>query len=69
MVSIYFKCPKFIRNNEKKIMLGTSDAWSMSLLSLRPSEPAYYIVDWRIFIHSISVQTIHEEIEWTKTKL
>ena len=30
-------------------MLGTSDTWSMSLLSRRPSESAYYIVDWRIF--------------------
>ena len=29
-------------------MLGTSDAWSMSHLSHRPSEPAYYIVDWWI---------------------
>ena len=29
----------------KKIMLGTSDAWSLS----RPSEPAYYIEDCWIF--------------------
>ena len=29
-------------------MLGTSDAWSMSLLSRYPSKPAYYIVDWQI---------------------
>ena len=26
-------------------MLGTSDAWSMSRLSHRPSKPAYYIED------------------------
>ena len=32
----------------KKIMLGTSDAWSMSLSSHRHSEPAYYIEDCRI---------------------
>ena len=32
----------------KKIMLGTSDAWSMSRSSHRPSEPAYYIEDCRI---------------------
>ena len=32
----------------KKIILGTSDAWMMSRLSQRPSEPAYYIEDWRI---------------------
>ena len=30
---------------EKKIILGTSDAWSTSRLSHWPSEPAYYIVD------------------------
>ena len=29
-------------------MLGTSDAWSMSRSSHRPSKPAYYIEDWRI---------------------
>ena len=29
--------------------IGTSDAWSMSHLSQRTSEPAYYIVDCRIF--------------------
>ena len=43
-----FECPKSIRNYEKKI-LGTSGAWSTSRLSCRPSEPAYYIVDCRIF--------------------
>ena len=32
----------------KKIMLGTSDAWLMSLLSQRPNEPAYYIEDCQI---------------------
>ena len=42
-----FECPKSIRNYEKKI-LGTSDTWSTSHLSHRPSEPAYYIVDCRI---------------------
>ena len=33
---------------KKKIMLGTSDAWSMSHSSHRPSEPVYYIEDCRI---------------------
>ena len=33
----------------KKIMLGTSDTWSMSRSSQQPSEPAYYIVDCQIF--------------------
>ena len=43
-----FECPKSIRNYEKKI-LATSDTWSTSRLSHQPSEPAYYIVDCRIF--------------------
>ena len=30
-------------------MLGTSDPWSMSHLSLQTSEAAYHIVDCRIF--------------------
>ena len=42
--------PKSIRNHEKKLMLGKSDAWSMSRSSHQPSEPAYYIEDCRIFI-------------------
>ena len=29
----------------KKIMLGTSDDWSMNCLSHRPSDPAYHIED------------------------
>ena len=37
-----------IRSYDKRIMLGTSDAWSMSHLSHRPSNPAYYIEDCRI---------------------
>ena len=32
----------------KKKILGMSDAWLTSRLSHRPSEPAYYIVDFRI---------------------
>ena len=36
------------RNYEKKIILGTSDAWSTSRWSHRPSDPAYYIEDCRI---------------------
>ena len=38
-----------IRTYEKKIMLGTSNAWSMSHLSQRPGDPAYYIEDCRIY--------------------
>ena len=38
----------FCKELQKKIMLGTSDAWSMSHLSHWPSEPAYYIEDCRI---------------------
>ena len=33
----------------KKTMRGISDAWSTSHLSQRTSEPAYYIVDCRIY--------------------
>ena len=40
-----FECPKSVRNYEKKIILGTSDAWSMSRLAHRLSNPAYYIED------------------------
>ena len=36
------------RNYEKKIILGTSDAWTTSHLSQGTSKPAYYIVDCRI---------------------
>ena len=52
-----FEClPKSIRNYEKKF-LGRSDAWSTSRLSQRTSEPAYYIVDFRISIdHKILIK-------------
>ena len=33
---------------KKKIILGSSDTWSMSRLSQRPGDPAYYIEDCRI---------------------
>ena len=54
--TLYFLFCKFIkkkkkkieRNFEKKKILGTSDAWSMSRSSHRPREPAYYIEDCRI---------------------
>ena len=39
----------FARFYEKKMILGTSDAWSKRLLSHRPSDPAYYIEDCQIF--------------------
>ena len=38
-----FECPKSIRNYEKKIMLGTSDAWSISRSSHLPS-----LLYWRL---------------------
>ena len=38
---------------KKKIILGRSDAWLMSSLSQRPIEPAYYIVDCRIFVENV----------------
>ena len=42
-----FFAKNFARNYEKKI-LETSDAWSMSCLSNRPSDPVYHIEDCRI---------------------
>ena len=36
-----FECPKSIRNYEKRIMLGTSDTWSMSRLSQGPSNVGF----------------------------
>ena len=38
----------FARNYKKKIILGTSDAWSMRRSSYRPSYLAYYIEVCRI---------------------
>ena len=35
----------FVRNDEKKIILVTSDAWSTIRLDHLPSEPAYYNVN------------------------
>ena len=43
-----FECLNSIRNYEK-IILGTSDCRSLSCLSHRPSDPAYYIEYCRIF--------------------
>ena len=45
-------CKEFCKKSWKKIILGTSDAWSTIRLSHRPSDPAYYIVNWRISIFS-----------------
>ena len=40
----------------KKKILGTSDTWSTSRLSHRPSDPAYYIVDCRISDNQIKYE-------------
>ena len=42
----------------KKIMLGTSDAWSTRNLSRRTSEPAYYIVDCWIYGQPITTHSL-----------
>ena len=42
-------CKEFCKKSWIKIILGTSDAWSMIRLSHHPSDPAYYVVNWRIF--------------------
>ena len=47
-----FECPKSIRNYEK-IMLGTSDAWSLRHLSHRPIAPATQ----RIILKIVGFQT------------
>ena len=36
---------------KKKIVLGTSDAESMSRLAHQPSDPEYYIEDCQIYTH------------------
>ena len=46
LIPLYFHFCNFY---EKKIRLGTSEAWLMKRLSRRPSEPGYYILDCRIF--------------------
>ena len=43
-----FEFPKSIKSI-KNIILGTSDSWLTIRLYHCPSNPAYYIVDWRIF--------------------
>ena len=56
-----FECPKSIRNYEKKI-LGMTNAWSTSRLSHWPSEPAYYIVDFRISMEFVPRSTVSHDI-------
>ena len=45
-VFFYFK--EFCKKSWKKIILLTSNTWSTICLAHRPSDPAYYIVDWLI---------------------
>ena len=40
---------KNFARNKKKYLEHQAVPWSMSLVSRRPIEPAYYIEDWRIF--------------------
>ena len=42
-----FECPKSIGIMKIKPILGTSNAWSVTRLSKRTREAAYYIIDWR----------------------
>ena len=48
-----FWVPQVYKKLWKKIMLGTSYAWSMSWTSHRPSDTAYYIEDCRISMPSL----------------
>ena len=43
----------FARNYEKKIILGTSDAWSIRRSSHQPIDPAYYIEDCQILVQKV----------------
>ena len=55
-------CKELCKILWKKIILGTSDAWSTSRLSHRPSELAYYIVNRRI-LNSVSNDGFFEIIQ------
>ena len=59
ITKIKFECPKSIKSI-KKIILGTSDSWSTIRLSHRPSNPAQYIVDWRISRHVSGPRIIYK---------
>ena len=48
-----------MRNYKKKVMLGTSDAWSMSHLSQQPTKPVYYIEDCWISKYKYDVQSFY----------
>ena len=48
----------FARNYERKLILGTSDAWSTSRLSHQTNNPAYYIEDCRIYSSSGSFKIV-----------
>ena len=57
----------FAKNHERKIILGSSDAWSTSNLSQQTSEPVYYIVDCRIFSLPIKPDQF-DLIQWNRVK-
>ena len=44
------------------IMFGTLDAWSTIHLSQWTREPAFYIVDWRIFNHKPVLSVAHPSL-------
>ena len=50
---------RILQEIEKKIILGTSDPWSMSRLSQRPSSPVYYfeflVLVWLNFVSLYSI--------------
>ena len=50
---------RILQDFMKKIILGTSDAWSTSCLSHRPREPGYYIVDCRISATYSSIPALY----------
>ena len=51
---------------KKKVILGTSDAWSMSRLSQRSCDPAYYIEDCLIFVlctGNLSLSSVYPDVK------
>ena len=53
-----FECPKSIKSL-KKIILGTSDAWSTIRLSNRPSDPAWIYLRLTDFISLMCLPSTH----------
>ena len=58
----------FCKKLWKKIILGTSDAWSLSLSSKRPSDLAYYIEDCQIYCSLLEELKLAKETNLSNPK-